>query len=186
MGTGRSGLARYVVDAVVLEGRSAREVAKAHGISKSWIYELIARYRDGGYQALEPRSKRPRSCKHSTPRETINAIVALRTQLHAEGHSNPRLPTPRANLTTSTISRDISPGCPETQQDADERTRTSTSLRTRRPERRASTNSATSACRGRDDIAPGSHVAQRSARPAQPVEELASNGPPPSFDAPLC
>jgi hypothetical protein len=64
MGTGGAGLARYVVDAVVLEGRSAREVAKAHGISKSWIYELIARYRDGGYQALEPRSKRPRSCKH--------------------------------------------------------------------------------------------------------------------------
>lgn len=60
MGTGRMGLARYVVDAVVLEGRSAREVARAHGISKSWIYELIARYRDGGYQALEPRSRRPR------------------------------------------------------------------------------------------------------------------------------
>jgi transposase len=83
---GRSGLARYVVDAVVLEGRSAREVARAHGISKSWIYELIARYQDGGYQALEPRSKRPRSCKHGTSQETIDAIVSLRTQLHAEGH----------------------------------------------------------------------------------------------------
>jgi transposase InsO family protein len=86
MGTGWTGLARYVVDAVVLEGRSAREVAGAHGISKSWIYELIARYRDGGYQALEPRSKRPRSCKHGTPQETVNAIVALRAQLHAKGH----------------------------------------------------------------------------------------------------
>jgi len=86
MGTERTGLARYVVDAVVLEGRSAREVATAHGISKSWIYELIARYKAGGYQALEPRSKRPRSCKHATPRETINAINALRTQLHDQGH----------------------------------------------------------------------------------------------------
>jgi transposase len=28
-------LARYVVDAVVLEGRSYREVARAHGVSKS-------------------------------------------------------------------------------------------------------------------------------------------------------
>jgi transposase len=28
-------LARYAVDAVLLEGRSAREVAAAHGISKS-------------------------------------------------------------------------------------------------------------------------------------------------------
>jgi transposase InsO family protein len=86
MGMGRPGLARYVVDAVVLEGRSAREVASAHGISKSWIYELIARYKAGGYEALEPRSTRPRSCKHGTPQETINAIVALRTQLHTEGH----------------------------------------------------------------------------------------------------
>jgi transposase InsO family protein len=86
MGMGRSGLARYVVDAVVLEGRSAREVAQAHGISKSWIYELIARYRDGGYQALEPRSKRPRSCEHGTPPETIKAIVTLREELHDQGH----------------------------------------------------------------------------------------------------
>src|ERR1700684_3974340 len=86
MGTGRMGLARYVVDAVVLEGRSAREVARAHGISKSWIYELIARYRDGGYQALEPRSRRPRSCKHETPTEVVEAILKLREQLHAEGH----------------------------------------------------------------------------------------------------
>jgi transposase InsO family protein len=86
MGTGRTGLARYVVDAVVLEGRSAREVARAHGISKSWIYELIARYRDGGYQALEPRSKRPRSCKHGTPPEVIEAIVRLRGELHDQGH----------------------------------------------------------------------------------------------------
>ncbi len=86
MGTGRMGLARYVVDAVVLEGRSAREVARAHGISKSWIYELIARYRDGGYRALESRSRRPRSCKHGTPPEVIEAIVALREELHDQGH----------------------------------------------------------------------------------------------------
>lgn len=42
------GMARYVVDAVLLEGRSAREVAAAHGISKSRIYVLIERYRKGG------------------------------------------------------------------------------------------------------------------------------------------
>jgi transposase len=42
-----------VVDAVLLEGRSAGEVARAHGISRSWIYELIGRFRAGGYEALE-------------------------------------------------------------------------------------------------------------------------------------
>ena len=46
-------LARYVVDAVVLEGRSMREVAQAHGVYKSWVSDLVARSRDGGYAALE-------------------------------------------------------------------------------------------------------------------------------------
>src|SRR5579862_1775518 len=80
------GMARYVVDAVLLEGRSAREVARAHGISKTWIYELISRYRAGGYEALEPRSRRPRSCKHETSREVVQAIVALRRELSEQGH----------------------------------------------------------------------------------------------------
>jgi transposase InsO family protein len=80
------GMARYVVDAVLLEERSAREVAAAHGISKSWVYELIRRYRAGGYEALEPRSRRPRSCRHQTSAQTVRAIVALRSELQAQGH----------------------------------------------------------------------------------------------------
>lgn len=81
-----AGLARYVVDAVLLEGRSARDVARAHGISKSWIYELISRYRQGGYGALESRSRRPRSCKHATPDDVVQAILRLRERLAGEGH----------------------------------------------------------------------------------------------------
>jgi transposase InsO family protein len=79
-------MARYVVDAVLLEGRGAREVARAHGLSKSWIYQLIARYRAGGYEALEPRSKRPRSCRHETSPQTVAAIVKLREELQSQGH----------------------------------------------------------------------------------------------------
>src|SRR2546430_926416 len=80
------GMGRYVVDAVLLEGRSAREVARAHGISKSWIYELIGRYRAGGYEALEPHSRRPRSCQHETRAEIVRAIVKLRGELDSQGH----------------------------------------------------------------------------------------------------
>lgn len=80
------GLARYVVDAVLLEGRSAREVAAAHGISKSWIYVLIERFRAGGYEALEPRSRRPRSCSHQTPSGTVERILQLRRGLAEQGH----------------------------------------------------------------------------------------------------
>ena len=49
------GLGRYMVDAVVLEGRKPSELARAHGISQSWIYELVDRFRRGGYPALEPK-----------------------------------------------------------------------------------------------------------------------------------
>ena len=34
-------LRQMVVDAVVLEGRSIREVARSFGVSKSWVYELV-------------------------------------------------------------------------------------------------------------------------------------------------
>jgi transposase len=79
-------MARYLVEAHVLEGRSVGELAAAHGVHRSWIYKLLARYRAGGYEALAPRSRRPRSCKHETPVQVIEAIVQLRRQLQADGH----------------------------------------------------------------------------------------------------
>jgi transposase InsO family protein len=79
-------LGRYMVDAVILEGRSPIELARAHGISQSWIYELVARYREGGYPALEPHSRRPRSCPHQVGPEAQGAIRELRRELLAAGH----------------------------------------------------------------------------------------------------
>lgn len=78
--------ARYLVEAHVLEGRSVSELAAAHGVHRSWIYKLLGRYRKGGLQALEPRSRRPRSCKHETPPRTVRRIVELRAELEAQGH----------------------------------------------------------------------------------------------------
>ena len=80
------GMARYVVDAVLLEGRGVREVAAAHGISRSWIYELLGRFRAGGYGALELRSHRPHSCPHETPPAVVQTIVELRRELAGQGH----------------------------------------------------------------------------------------------------
>jgi transposase InsO family protein len=80
------GLERYVVDAVVLEGRSPSEIARLHGISRSWLYRLLGRYRAGGYAALTPRSRRPHSCSHRTPPELEAAIVTLRAELADAGH----------------------------------------------------------------------------------------------------
>ncbi len=80
------GLGRYIVDAIVLEGRSPSELAKSHGLSRSWIYELVARYRAGGYPALEPRSHRPRTCPHQIKPKVVHAILNLRRELAAAGH----------------------------------------------------------------------------------------------------
>lgn len=80
------GLGRYVVDAVRLEGRSPSELARTHGLSRSWIYELLRRYRQGGYPALEPRSHRPRSCPHQVGPHVATAICELRRALLAAGH----------------------------------------------------------------------------------------------------
>jgi transposase InsO family protein len=78
--------ARYLVEAHVLEGRSVSELAAAHGVHRSWIYKLLARYRAGGLQALEARSRRPRSCPHQTPPQMVEAILELRAELEALGH----------------------------------------------------------------------------------------------------
>ncbi|MCA1696994.1 MAG: integrase core domain-containing protein [Actinobacteria bacterium] len=78
-------VARYVVDAVVLEGRSYREVAKAHGVSKSWVAKLVARYRRGGYEALVPRSKAAHGIPHRTADDIEDRIVRLRKELESGG-----------------------------------------------------------------------------------------------------
>ena len=80
------GVERYVVDAVVLEGCSRREAARRAGVSKGWVDELVSRYRTGGYEALEPRSRRPKSCKHAVALDTQAAIIQLRKELDNAGH----------------------------------------------------------------------------------------------------
>ena len=78
-------LARYVVEAVVLEGRSYREVARAHGVSKSWVAKVVGRYRAGGDEAIEPRSRAPKHIPHRTTAELEDEIVRLRKELCEQG-----------------------------------------------------------------------------------------------------
>ncbi len=78
-------LARYVVEAVLTEGRSYREVAAAHGVSKSWVGKMVARFQDGGYEALAPRSRAPSHIPNRTPPEVEEAIVRIRLELVSSG-----------------------------------------------------------------------------------------------------
>ncbi len=81
-----SELGRYIVDAVALEHRSPTRLARDHDISERWVFELLRRFREGGYAALEPRSRRPRSCPHQVDAKVQELIVKLRLELTAAGH----------------------------------------------------------------------------------------------------
>ena len=50
------GLERYVVDAVLIEKRSPTEIVRTHGISRSWLYALIARVSGGAWYRCQSRS----------------------------------------------------------------------------------------------------------------------------------
>jgi transposase-like protein len=78
-------LGRYLVEAHLREGRPVAELAGAHGVHRSWIYKLLARYRDEGDAGLAPRSRRPRSSPTQVAAELEEEVVTLRKQLSEEG-----------------------------------------------------------------------------------------------------
>ncbi len=77
--------ARLVITAVVAEGRSQGEVARAYGVSQGWVSRLVARYRAEGEAAFEPRSRRPRTSPGAISGEAVELIVALRKELSGQG-----------------------------------------------------------------------------------------------------
>ena len=74
-------LARLVVTAVRIEGRTKSEVARDYGLSRRWVHELVRRYDLEGDAGLEPRSRRPRASPARTPVGIEDQIVALRKEL---------------------------------------------------------------------------------------------------------
>ena len=79
------GMARYLVEAHLLEGRPVAELAASHGVHRSWIYKLIARYRAEGEAGLARRSRRPRCSPSKTPDAFVSEILQLRKQLSKDG-----------------------------------------------------------------------------------------------------
>jgi Homeodomain-like domain len=77
--------ARVEVSKVLSKQMSVSERPAAHGVSRQHVHRWLTRYRDGGFDGLEPRSRRP----HSNPRRTASAvaerIVALRRELAGQG-----------------------------------------------------------------------------------------------------
>jgi transposase InsO family protein len=77
--------ARLVITAITLENRAVAEVVADYGVSKSWVYELLARHRAEGDAAFEPRSRRPRTSPNATPAEVVDLVLQLRKDLTDRG-----------------------------------------------------------------------------------------------------
>jgi transposase InsO family protein len=77
--------ARVVVSKIISKQMSVSEAAADYGVSRQHVHRWLARYRDHGFDGLEPRSRRP----HSNPRRTASGvaerIVALRRELAGQG-----------------------------------------------------------------------------------------------------
>lgn len=78
-------MARVVITAVVLEGRSKSEVARDYGVSRRWVQTLVARYHGEGEAAFEPRSRRPRSSPARFGADVEDTVVAMRKSLTDAG-----------------------------------------------------------------------------------------------------
>ena len=74
-------LASYCVQAVLVEGRSARAVAAATGRSKSWVQRHGTLYRAGGDEALVPLKRGPKVPANLTAARVEDKIVAWRKRL---------------------------------------------------------------------------------------------------------
>ena len=70
---------------VVSAQLSVTAAAASCGISRGHLHRLLARYREGGLEAVEPRSRRPRASPQRTSVAVRDRIVALRTELVAGG-----------------------------------------------------------------------------------------------------
>ena len=76
---------RFLVEAHLRDGRSVGELARSHGVHRSWLYKLLARYRAGGEAALVPRSRRPHRSPTAMGPQVQAQVVRLRANLLAQG-----------------------------------------------------------------------------------------------------
>jgi transposase InsO family protein len=78
-------LARLVITAVTVEGRSKTSVARDYGITRFWVQTLVKRFAVEGEGAFEPHSRRPHTNPRAVDLEVEDQIVRLRKTLSKKG-----------------------------------------------------------------------------------------------------
>lgn len=77
--------ARVAVLQVVSQQLSVTAAAAEFGFSRRHLHRLLLAYRAGGLDALEPRSRRPKTNAAATSVLVCERVIALRVQLTADG-----------------------------------------------------------------------------------------------------
>ena len=71
----------------VLSGHlTVTQAATTYGFSRQHLHRLLARAKTDGLDSIEPRSRRPKSNPHHTPKHIHDRIIELRRHLTATGH----------------------------------------------------------------------------------------------------
>lgn len=90
-------IAAYLVTAVLVEGRGVREVARDHGVSKTWLYELLARYQaegeagfDAGAETIGVHLRRAHRRATVPSNATIWRVLKARGFVTPEPHKRPK------------------------------------------------------------------------------------------------
>jgi transposase InsO family protein len=76
---------RFLIETHLRTRKPLAELAKAHGVHRSWLYKLLARYRREGLAGLEPRSKRPHRSPTRIADRFGDEVVAMRKELSERG-----------------------------------------------------------------------------------------------------
>ena len=77
--------ARVAVLKVVAKELTVTAAAAKYGYSRQHLHRLLARYKTGGLEAVDPRSRRPLSNSAATPQAVRERIIELRLQLTRDG-----------------------------------------------------------------------------------------------------
>jgi transposase InsO family protein len=76
---------QVIVLSILHDGLTPTQAAARFGVGRTWIYQLLARYKAGGLEALEPGSRRPKSNSRSLSNQVRSQIITLRKGLLDQG-----------------------------------------------------------------------------------------------------
>ena len=99
---------RFLIETHLRTNKPIGLLAAQHGVHRSWLYKLLARYRTDGPAGLEPRSRRPRCSPTRIADQHEDAVVALRKELidlvRCRAGDDPL--APRTTRSAGTVDRD--------------------------------------------------------------------------------